>query len=240
MAQIVETEGIILRVLKYSESSIILDAFTKDHGLKSLIVSGVRSSKSKSQSFVFQVMNVLDLSYYLKENDQLHRIKEFSIAHLYKNLQLDVIRSAVGIFMIECTRNAIKEKEENLALYSFIKQNFISLDTLNIGDLSLFYIHYLIDLSVYLGFYPLNNYNSENIYFDLLNGNFTPLNYDTRHVVDAHCSLILSRFLKNEDVDNISKIDKEKLVDFLVIYYSLHIESFKSIKSLEVLREIMR
>ncbi len=240
MPHIVETEGIIIRVLKYSETSIILDALTSDHGLKSFIVSGVRSPKSKTQSSVLQVMNIVQLSYYHKNNDQLQRIKEFSYGHIYSNLQIEVLRSAVGIFMIECSRNTIKEKEENPALYAFIKQNFISLDTLAIEALSSFYIHYLIDLTVYLGFYPMNNYTDENIYFDLLNGNFTPDSIDSRYTMDTTSSKILSQLLKNEDTSGIKKADKEKIVDYLIQYYTLHIESFKTLKSLEVLREVMR
>jgi DNA repair protein RecO (recombination protein O) len=240
MPHIVETEGIILRVLKYSETSIILDAFTADHGLKSLIVSGVRSSKSRTQSSVLQVMNIVHLSYYHKDADQLHRIKEFSYAHMYSHLQVDVIRSAVGIFMIECSRNTIKEKERNAALYAFIKQNFIALDTLPVEALSTFYIHYLIDLTVYLGFYPMNNYSDINIYFDLLNGSFTPDSIDSRYTMDVARSKILNKLLMNENTTGIGKSDKEKIVDYLIQYYVLHIESFKTLKSLDVLREVMR
>jgi DNA repair protein RecO (recombination protein O) len=240
MSHIIETEGIVFRAIKYSETSIIFDAFTKEHGLKSFIISGVRSAKSKGQSAVFQVMNIVNLSYYRKDNDQLHRVKEYSYAHVYNHLQVDVIRSAVGIFMIECCRNTIKEKEENLALYSFIKQHFISLDGLPMESLSLFYIHFLIDLTVYLGFYPMDNYNENNAYFDLLNGCFTPHSLDSRHTMDAQSSVLMSSLLKNENMVHMSKADREKIVDYLVMYYALHIESFKTLKSLEVLREVMR
>jgi DNA repair protein RecO (recombination protein O) len=240
MSHIIETEGIVFRSIKYSETSIILDAFTKDHGLKSFIISGVRSAKSKGHSAVFQVMNIINLSYYRKDNDQLHRIKEYSYAHIYNHLQVDVIRSAVGIFMIECCRNTIKEKEENLALYSFIRQHFISLDGLPTEALSLFYIQFLIDLTVYLGFYPMDNFNENNTYFDLLNGCFTTHSLDSRHTMDAHSSVLLSSLLKNENLPSMTKQEKEKIVDYLITYYALHIESFKSLKSLEVLREVMR
>jgi DNA repair protein RecO (recombination protein O) len=238
MSQILDTEGVIIRTVKYSETSIIMDIFTLDHGLKSCIISGVRSPKSKAKSSLFQVMNFMNFSFYKKENDQLHRIKEYSYNHLYQNLQIDVLRSSVGIFLIECTRNSIKEKEENIALYDFIKQNFIALDTIEINSLSLFYLHYLIDLSVYLGFYPLDNYSEENKYFDLLNGSFTSNSYDSKHTMDHHSSVLFSRILKNETNLKIVRSEKEKIVDYLMMYYALHVDGFRQIKSLDVLRTL--
>ena len=41
------TEAIILGYINYSESSIILRAYTKDFGYKSFIIRGIRTKKKK-------------------------------------------------------------------------------------------------------------------------------------------------------------------------------------------------
>ncbi len=238
MAEIVQTEGIVLRTVTYSETSIILDIFTKHFGLKSFIVSGVRSQKSKAQSFIFRPMNLISFSFYKKENENLNRIKDYHYLYVYENLQINVVRSAVGLFMIECTRNSIKEKEENTPMYDFISKSFMALDKFGNQGLNQFHIHYLIDLSTYLGFYPHNNFSEENIYFDLLNGNFTSHSIDSKYTVDALSSALLSKIIESNHALNITKIENEKIVDYLLMYYALHVENFKKIKSLEVLREI--
>jgi DNA repair protein RecO (recombination protein O) len=44
---VIKTRGIVLRAIKYSETSVIADIFTEQFGLRSYIISGVRTSKSK-------------------------------------------------------------------------------------------------------------------------------------------------------------------------------------------------
>ena len=69
-----QTKGIVLSSVKYSESSIICKLYTDKLGLQSYIVNGVR--KKKGGSAYYQPLNILDLTVYHKNNNQLKRIKE--------------------------------------------------------------------------------------------------------------------------------------------------------------------
>ena len=54
-----KTRGIVLVFIRYKESSIIARIYTKDLGLRSYIVNGVRSIKTSKIAF-FQPLTVLD------------------------------------------------------------------------------------------------------------------------------------------------------------------------------------
>ncbi len=54
------------------------------------------------------------------------RLKEVRPAHVYTRIPFDVYRGTVGLFMLEVTRNSIKEAEENPALFSFLYEAFRS------------------------------------------------------------------------------------------------------------------
>ena len=207
---ITETEAIVLRTLKYGETSIIAEVFTQQDGIRSIIVNGVRSTRNKSGSSAFQVMNVLSLSYYNKEADALCRTKEYQYAVHYKRLGLDVIYTSVGIFLIECVRNAVQEREENQALYQFLKDRFLALDAIDQHGLTDFYLYFLVDLTTLLGFGPLPNYEMKKPCFHLLHGRYTESHHDPAHLVGEGPSHILFHILEGKRTASLpgSKQDK--------------------------------
>lgn len=235
-----KTRGIIFRTVKYSETSLILDIYTFDFGLKSFIVSGVRKSKTKSSASLLQLLSIIEFTSYPSETDKLSRIKEYHIFHKYTNLTLEVIRTSVGIFLLELSRNSIKEKEENQQLYEFIERNLINLDTIDFFALNNFYLQYIINLTEYLGFYPMKNRSIDTAIFDLFNGRFVKQNEHSKYTMNESQSAILNQLITASNTFSCTKIEREELVNNLLLYYTLHVPDFKNIKSLDVLREVMR
>ena len=227
MSTIFKSEGIVFRSLKYSETSLILDIYTKESGLHSFIVSGVRKSKSKMAN-VYHPMNIIDIVSYVN-NNSLSRIKEGSFSYSYIDLNFNIIKSSLGMFMIDLARQAIKEKEVNEALYKFLVDSLKSLDVgkLNMRLLS---IQYAIKLASFLGFALSNNYSTDNCYFDLHSGQF--INNDIRNpnILNGDSSKLLHLILSDEQDIPSNKIERNYLLDQLITYYKLHVESFKRIK----------
>ena len=95
---IIKTNGIVLKYLKYKESSIICKIYTESHGLQSFIVNGVRSTKS-SQLSIYQPLNQLNLILYKKNNSTLNRIKESKISKIYKSLHADISKISICFFV---------------------------------------------------------------------------------------------------------------------------------------------
>ena len=87
-----KTKGIVLRSVKYGETSLVVTLLTELFGVQSYIVNGVRVSTKKGtgKAVLFQPAAMLDLVVYHNELKHLNRIKEFKWAHLYKNIFNDV------------------------------------------------------------------------------------------------------------------------------------------------------
>ena len=98
-----KTKGIVLRTVRYGETSIIVAIFTELFGVQSYLVNGVRvsSNKGMGKATLFQPAAILDLVVYHNELKQLQRIKEFRWGHLYHNILSDVKKNAVALFMVE-------------------------------------------------------------------------------------------------------------------------------------------
>src|SRR6202008_3070019 len=98
-----KTKGIVLRTVKYGETSVIVTIFTELFGVQSYLINGVRTSAKKGtgKASLFQPSAILDLVVYHNELKQLQRIKEFRWDWLYQHILSDVKKNSVALFMIE-------------------------------------------------------------------------------------------------------------------------------------------
>ena len=63
--------GIIFRKIKYSETSLIVDIFTKEKGIRTFIFSGVRKAKAKVSAAMIDHMNIVNIIAYDKESSKV-------------------------------------------------------------------------------------------------------------------------------------------------------------------------
>src|ERR1044071_7664870 len=94
-----KTKGIVLRSVKYGESSLIITIFTELFGVQSYLVNGVRAStkKGSGKANLFQPAAILDLIVYHNELRNLQRIREFKWDHLYQHIFSDIRKNAVAV-----------------------------------------------------------------------------------------------------------------------------------------------
>src|SRR4026207_297336 len=129
-AQLHKTKGIVLRTVKYGETSLIVTIFTELFGLQSYLVNGVRTSTKKGtgKANLFQPTAILDLVVYHNELKQLNRIREFKWGYLYKHILTDVTKNAVALYMVELLTKCLKQPEANPELFHFTEDAFLQLD----------------------------------------------------------------------------------------------------------------
>ncbi|WP_200974882.1 DNA repair protein RecO [Echinicola sp. 20G] len=225
-----KTQGIVIHYLKYRETSIIVKIFTRDLGLKSYIVNGVRSAKSKTKMAFYQPLTLLDLVVYDKENASLNRISEVKLAYPFQRIPFDYYRSGVAMFVGEVLGKSIYENYQNEYLYDFIYHCITYLDQENI-NLGTYPLSFLLESSKYLGFSPDNAAEFfEQVHPDVNDSTFAK--DEKKHLTQ----LIQSPF--NADIKVPSNIRK-KLLDDLLTFYKIHLETFTEVKSLSILRSLM-
>lgn len=234
------TEGLIMRTVKYGESSLIVDVLTKEKGLLSFIIGGVRNKKSKIKGLL-QLMSFVDIVSYFSERKTLHRIKEIKMNYVYKELPYEIVKRAIGIFILEVVRNTVKETEYHPELYDFVKSNFVDLDQ-RANSISHFHLLFMLRFTQYLGITPSYPENTDGVYFDLLNGIFTTTILNHNHFLDVKATQSFIKFLEMEQSEDevavLSKSERSELLDTFIEYYRIHIEHFKSPNSHLIFKEI--
>lgn len=236
-----KTRCIILNQIKYSDSGIIVQAYTREFGRQSFMVKGMRSRKSEKHNALFQPMFILDSVIYFNESKSIHMLKEFSVYYAPSDIYSDVRKSCTALFLGEIMSTILKEESRNYELYDFIENSVKYFDT-NKSGYANFHIAFLIGLCSFLGFEPGPRINPSKKYFDLVEGNFNEFppihgNYATEQI-----SEILSRFFTTT-YDSMNSIPltgtlRNEVLEIIIRYYSIHLPVLKKINSLEVLKEI--
>lgn len=238
---LVKTRGIIFKSIKFRDTSLILDIYTEELGLRSYIVNGVRKSKPSQHSAYYQLMNILDLVVYHQEDKDICRIKEVNWNLSYEKLPFEIERSSIGIFMLEVCRKSIRERETNTELFQFLYEWFLFIDQSK-TKISNYHILFLIELAGYLGFAPALTGSEGKGYFDMMEGVF--LNEPPAHAyyMKESETTLLKDFLKIERDSvhdlKLSRSSRSVFLHAMIDFYRIHVEHFNELKSLEVLKEL--
>src|ERR1044071_7173878 len=109
-----KTKGIVLRAVKYGDTSLIVTIFTELFGIQSYLINGVRAStkKGSGKANLFQPAAILDLVVYHNELRNLQRMKEFRWGHLYQNIFSDIRKNAVSLFMVELLAKCLSSRKQ--------------------------------------------------------------------------------------------------------------------------------
>ncbi len=240
-----KTKGIVLRSIKYGETSLVVTVFTELFGIQTYMVNGVRSSKkSAAKANHFQPTAILDLIVYHSDNKAMQRIKEFSWAVLYATLLSHVIKNSVASFMTELLQKCLKQPEPNPDLFNFCEASFSALDRANNIVAANFALFFTLHLTHFFGFRMADNFSTENSILDLQEGNFINHQPAHLHFIDGKNAELTAQLLKVmqpyelEEFKLNQEIRRELLVRYLD-YYALHIHDFGQMKTLMVLHEVL-
>ncbi|EOZ92095.1 DNA recombination and repair protein RecO [Indibacter alkaliphilus LW1] len=228
---LVKTEGIVVSHLRFRDTSIIAKVFTRELGLKSYIVNGVRSNKSQGKIALYQPLTLLELVAYEKENAGINRISEAKLGYAFKAIPFDFIKSGVALFMAEVLSKSIYDNYQNEDLFDFLKETILLLDS-DKAQISNFPLVFLWETSRYLGFSP----EKASYFFEEIQENITK-QIDWSPEMAALDVLISESFQCQEKIP--SKIRRD-LLDHMLILYSKNLEYVGEWKSVQVLRQLMR
>lgn len=231
------TKAIVLKYIKYSESSIIVRIYTELFGLKSYIVKGVRKKNAKFNLALFQPLMQLEMVVEHRERNNLHYIKEAKPYSYYQSLYENVKKSAITMFILELLNKTLKEESQNLQLFNFLSESFFILDKAQSG-FNCFHYHFSMDLTQYLGFQPLDNYNETNTVFNLKEGKFQPEIDEIEYCVAEPLSSQLSKILSSPEYI-VPQIYLSPLLDKIILYYQYHLPGIKDFRSPVILHKLL-
>lgn len=226
-----KTQGIALSYIRYRETSIIARIYTEEFGLQSYLVNSVRTARSKNNRIaLFQPLTLLDMVVYYQNNRDLHRISEIKTSHPFRSLPFEVAKSTMAMFVTEFLNKVLKEEASSPVLFRFLVDSVLFLEEAT-ADYENFHITFLLKLSFFLGFGP----DSAREFETQLRENAYPFLPDNE--LETALNIMLRQPLGTPI--KLARSARNELIDGLVAYYKIHVDSLGEVKSLPVLREVL-
>ena len=237
----------VLKTTNYSETSVIAKVYTREWGLQSVMIKGVRSAKSRNKQNLLQPLSYVDISMYRNEKKQIQFVKEVRPYKQWKNTPFDYEKTAITFFINELLYKTIREEACDVKMFDFIDESLSTLDERQ-KSLADFPIRFLIKASAMFGFGPMNNYSESSNLFNLNEGRFVcqpdPNLPQQDIVLDKMPSRQLHNYLCMNDIYNdentINAIQRNELLSALLEYFKIHFNQLGDFKSHLVLHEILR
>jgi DNA repair protein RecO (recombination protein O) len=218
---LIKTRAIVLHSIKYGESGLIVQAYTEHFGRQSLLVHGIRKIKSRINPYLFETLSILDVDIYRKESREIQNLKEVKPCIISHHFHSDIRRSTIALFLGELLYRTLREEDPNLPLFNYLFHAIQILDIAEKGAENLPII-FLMQFSKFLGIYPKNNTDLD------------------RYKSDEGIQLtdIIEYSLTDLGKLVVNHKKRSELLEFMIAYYSDHLEGMGQIKSLQILREV--
>lgn len=239
------TKGIVLRVTKYGDTSVIASIYTELFGLQQYIIKGVRttSKKGASKGVFYQPAAMLQMEAYHYPMKSMQMLKEVNWSYIYQNVYSDIIRNAVATYIVEVLQQTL-QPEPHPELFYLIEDTFKQLDSGGSVLASNLPIYFLIHLSETLGFGLQGKYSEETPLLDVKEGQFVkekPLHPYFLEGLEAQTASQFMTLQFYNDLENIhlNGAQRKKILDLFQLSLSWHYKKFTEIKSLSILQAVL-
>lgn len=239
------TTGIVLRTVKYGETSLICTIFTERYGICSYMVQGIRSSKKHGRAGLLQVASLLDMVAEHKPGRQLQRIREFQPSYIYTAVQEDIVRNSVAVFSVELLQKLLPQEEPLPDLFEFCYGYFCALDKEPVAAIANYPLYFIIHCGRQLGYNILGHYSAETPYLNSVEGMFAAHPSLSGMVLDYADAAALAQLIDvKQTLSSVFSVElnagmRNRLLDWYIRFLQHHTQHLPSLRSLEILRAIL-
>ncbi len=225
---IVSTQGIIIKSLNYRETSKIVEVFTKEDGLISLVAKGVRNNKKTLG--VLEPLNIVFVSYYKRSTTELFLLSKVETIQSFHKLLNSSQKLISGLTILELIHKTQPFGNQNINLFELTKN---ILNILKQDDVCPYIVitYFLIWLLKDLGIDFVEKVKQIEeltafIYFDPLTGNLLNKFSNKTNLKKLNKGTINLIFdIQELSIDELNRI---KVLNFNIIEFLTFFEAFLS------------
>ena len=94
--------GIVLRTVKYGDTSLVVDLYTREYGRKSFTTSSARIKRSVCGVSFWQPMSMLEMTADIRQaSSRLPRLADVRSYRCYSDLPYSPVKSTLALFLAE-------------------------------------------------------------------------------------------------------------------------------------------
>lgn len=259
MSTIVKTEAVVLKAMKYRETSKIATFYTRQFGKVAGIIKGARRAKSMFGSSL-EPMSYVSVVFYKKEGREIQTVSHCDLMKPFHYLYQDLDKMAIGMALIELVNNVAHEQEQNIPMFKLLVNSLNALNSATKNYQNLLY-YFELHLAKVLGFEPSFNRCvscKKMIISDTAEDRKYRFHIDKGGLLCDRCKIlpgnlnmiqtdvlkILRQMFESNSMESVFEKEmniktKSTLENFLWTYLQYHVTGLRSLKSQKVFSKIM-
>jgi DNA repair protein RecO (recombination protein O) len=235
---LLSTKAIVIHTFPYSESSLMLKAYTEKIGYTTFLLKGFK--RNKKQKINLHPLALVEITCVAKEKTTLNQARNISLLKPYSNILTNPIKSGLAMFIAEFLGHAIRDDQEGEShFFTWLTQAIDHLE--NKDSLANFHLWFLLSLTDHLGFLPQGKRSNETPLFNIIEGSFLKEGSSAISCSETE-SILLDKLMTNK-MDELlllrfSKEERKQILALLHEYFQVHLDKEFSLKSLDVLSQL--
>jgi len=239
---IVKTEAVVVKSMRYRETSKIVTFYTEKFGKIKGIAKGARAPKSKFGA-ALEPMTHVSLVIYKREGRELHTVSDCDIIRYFPRLRSDLDKLSAGFAVLDFLDAAMHDEERNEKVYHLLVDTLGAIETATKNVESLLY-WYRLQFLDFMGFKPNfqtcirckkllfgNVSDSDTLPFEVRRGGFLCLECSRRfpkgQLISVKTAKILQdlsrRHLSEVTTFEVSDVSKREVEGLLKWYARFHL-----------------
>ncbi|MBC7554632.1 MAG: DNA repair protein RecO [Taibaiella sp.] len=240
-----KTTGIVLRPVKYGETSVIVTIFTDLFGVQAYMIKGIRSQKATgNKAGLIQPGMPLDMVVYHYPHKSIQHIKEFNAHIIYQAIQEDVVKNTILLFSVEVLLRLLPENAPLPDLFDFALGYFKELDRTPQSMVGNFPLYFIIACSRDMGYELKGSYSNETPFLNLEDGGYTAYAPATMQLITNEDGAALQQLLTVQDTNDLYLIEmsaatRARLLEWYIAFLQTHSQHMDNIRSISILHAIL-
>lgn len=230
--------AIILKQTYYTDAQKIIRVYSRDKGYLSFITPSIIFKRKNNPIHLLQIS---EIEYSRNEKGELHKLRSISPQVNLPHLYFDIFKMNIILLWGEILDLILRHEEKNDNLFDFITQSIEYLNTTR-EDVANFNLFFLYRLAGFIGFHIDTTTWQEGYVFDTANGTFHTAQENTPYLSGPNTAMVIYRLCTCtlDELKNIplNRQSRNILLDIILMFYSLHLNTNFNIKSIQVIREI--
>ncbi len=232
---------IILRSLRYNDRHQIVTAYSRQLGRISFLNPSGSGREAVRRRALMMPLSCVDCTADVRPGKELLTIRDVSRLGGY-DFSDNPLKSVTALFIADFLNSTLKTAQADEALFQYITNSIDGLGKATGTSLANFHIAFMIGMQFFMGIEPDCTTYRRGCLFDMADGVFrttAPLHGKYLGREESAFAYQLSRMTqRNMGLFKMSRAQRNRAVDVILEFYSIHLGNLRDLQSLEVVRSL--
>lgn len=234
---------ISLKLTRYSDSQSILTAYSRELGRVSLAVPAGQGRSAGRLRALTMPLGVVECQTERRPGREVLPMRQAVQGLALRSLHSDPVKQMMSMLIAEVLGVALQAGEPDRMLYDYIEGAIAYLDGADARQTANFHLCFLYQLGRHLGIEPDTSTYGPGRVLDMMDGCWrmtAPLHRHYLNPEESAAAYGVSRMnFGNIGAFRYNRTERNRILDGILDYYSLHYASMRGLRSLDIVRSLL-